>query len=90
MVCKLTDDKEKGYIRERLDLRGNHVDVFLVQGGAIIGKRQLAIGGQRSAIALRQIVNHKWQYQVRTCSILLLYVFGESRDNGNLGSNITD
>jgi hypothetical protein len=88
MDTQLTDDKQERNIRERLDLRSNVVDVFLVQEGTVLSKRQLAVRRQGSAITLRQVVDHERQDQVCTSGILLLDIFGKGRDNGDLGANI--
>ena len=58
MTCGLTDDEDERDIREGLDLGGNVVDVFLVQSGTVVGKRQFAVGGQSSAVTLWQVVDN--------------------------------
>lgn len=44
-------------VRERLDRRGNAVDVALVVGSAAVGVRELAVGGSRSAVTVGKVVD---------------------------------
>lgn len=81
-------DKSELDIGVGLDLSSDGVDVLLVERGTVVGDGELAVGSKSSAVTVGQVVDDKWESQLRASGVLLLHIRGQSGNRWHLGGDI--
>lgn len=64
------------------------VDVLLVERGTVVGDGELTVGSKSGAVTVGQVVDDKWESQLRASGVLLLHIRGQSSNRWDLGSDI--
>jgi hypothetical protein len=87
----LTDDERDGSLGVLLEDGGDGVDVGLVLGEAVVGDGVLAVGSQRCAVAVGQVVDYESANDGRVGAggVLGFDVGQVGVHGGNLGGGVT-